>query len=452
MRRGLKLVLVTLPLALVGAGILAFIIVRSPPPERNALAERATAVRVIVAQSQPVAPLLTGYGLVSPARTFEAIAEVGGTAEYVNPSLEKGAIMSADDVLLRLSPADFNLAIAQARANLRAAEARLAELAVSEENLKSALAIENDTLALKTTDLERAESLFAGGTSSQAARDAARATHLAQRQKTLAVESSLALLPTQRAAQVEQIALHQASLEAANLNLARTELVLPFAARVASVSVETGQFVRAGQTIAQFDGVEAAEVEARLSVADLLRLLQATQPEAAALATDPSAMTAVIRGLGLSANVQLRIGQDVLEWPATVERISDTIDQMSGTIGVIVRVETAYSGARPGSRPPLTKGMFVAVTLSAPPVTAFLVPRSALWDGRLMVADADDRLQFVPVNPRLFQGELALVDAGLEQGARVVVSAPSPVMAGMLLDVTEDTDLAARLQDAGQVE
>lgn len=452
MRSGLKLVLITLPLALAGLGVLAFIVSRSPPPERNPLAERATAVRVIVAQRQAVAPLLTGYGLVTPARTFEAIAEVGGIADFVNPSLERGAIMTAGDVLLRLSPADFSLAIAQARANIRAAEARLAELAVSEDNLKAALAIENDTLVLKSTDLERAESLFAGGTASQATRDAARAAYLAQRQKTLTVESSLALLPTQRAAQLEQIAVHQASLEAATLNLARTELVLPFAARVASVSAEARQFVRAGQVIAQFDGIEAAEVDVQLSVADLLELLQATQPDLAALATDPSAMTEIIRELGVLANVQLRVGTGVLEWPAKVERIADAIDQKTGMIGVIVRVETAYTGAKAGSRPPLTKGMFVAVTLSAPPVTGFLVPRSALRDGRLMLADADDRLQFVPVSTRMLQGELALVDAGLEPGARVVVSTPSPVMSGMLLDVTEDTASTAGLQDAGQME
>lgn len=452
MRSGLKLALVTLPLALVGFGILAFIVVRNPPPERNELAERATAVRVIVAKSQAVSPHLTGYGIVTPARTFEAIAEVGGTAEYVNPSLEKGAILPAGDILLRLSPADFAVAIAQARANIRAAEARLAELSVSEENLKAALSIENDTLALKTTDLERAESLLAAGTASQAARDAAQAAYLAQRQKTLAAKSSLDLLPTQRAVQVEQIALHHASLEAAELNLARTELRLPFAARVASVSVEVGQFVRAGQVIAHFDGIEAAEVQAQVSVADLLELLRTVRPEAAVLPTDPSAMTEVIRGLGLSANVQLRVGQEVLEWPAAVERISDTIDQKTGTIGVIVRVDSAYSSANPGSRPPLTKGMFVAVTLTAPPVMGFLVPRTALRDGRLMLADAGDRLQFIPVNPRMVQGELALVDAGLEEGTRVVVSAPSPIMAGMLLNVTEDTALMARLAKTGQAE
>jgi len=73
-------------------------------------------------------------------------------------------------------------------------------------------------------------------------------------------------------------------------------------------------------------------------------------------------------------------------------------------------------------------------------------------DGRLMLADADARLQFVPISPALLRGEFALIAAGRERGARVVVSAQSPAMAGMLLDVTEDTTLTARLQDAGQVE
>ncbi len=128
------------------------------------------------------------------------------------------------------------------------------------------------------------------------------------------------------------------------------------------------------------------------------------------------------------------------------------MDQKTGTIGLIVRVDTAYSSASPGSRPPLTKGMFVAITFSAPPVTGFLVPRSALREGRLMLADADDRLQFVPVNPRMLEGEMALVDAGLVAGSRVVVGAPTPAMEGMLLDVTEDTALMTRLARPVQAE
>ncbi len=257
---------------------------------------------------------------------------------------------------MRLSPVDFNLAIAQANANIRAAEARLAELAVSEANQTAALEIEKQALALKAADLERAETLFAGGTIPQTVRDTARTAHLAQRQKVQAVESTLALLPTQRAVQTEQIAVYQASLETAKLNLERTELTLPFAARVASTSVEVGQFVRVGQTAAVLDGIEAAEVEAQVSIAALRNLMQSTRISADAVAIDPSMMTEALRHLGLSAEVHLRLGQDVLSWSASVDRISDTIDQKTGTLGVIVRVDTAYSGAGAGQTPAADQG------------------------------------------------------------------------------------------------
>lgn len=445
MKNALKLVFVTLPLVAVGAGVLAYIVATKPPPERIALAERATPVRVITARTQTVTPSIVGFGLVNPSRTFEAIAQVGGTVDYVNPNLQKGAILPAGLVLMRLSPVDFNLAIAQSNANIRAAEARLAELTVSEANQTSALEIEKQALALKAADLERAETLFENGTIPQTVRDTARTAHLAQRQKVQAVESTLALLPTQRAVQVEQIAVYEANLETARLNLERTELTLPFAARVASTSVEVGQFVRAGQTVAVLDGIEAAEVEAQVSVAALRRLMQTTRPNSEMLAFDPSMMSEVIRQLGLTADVQLRLGQDALSWPASVDRISDTIDQKTGTLGVIVRVDTAYSGAEPGERPPLTKGMFVEVTLEAQPVSGIVVPRNALRDGKLSVVDGDNRLQMVPVSYDLVQDGVALISDGVEEGARIVVSAPSPAMPGMLLDASDDIDLMERL-------
>jgi len=152
----------------------------------------------------------------------------------------------------------------------------------------------------------------------------------------------------------------------------------------------------------------------------------------------------------LRAEVHLRLGQQILTWPAKVDRISDTIDQKSGTLGVIVRVDTAYSGAEPGKRPPLTKGMFVEVDLTAPPLEGIVIPRSALRDGKVMLVDPDSRLLTVQVTPRLVQDEIALIDKGLEPGSKVVVSALSPAVEGMLLNTTQDKALEARLALAGQ--
>lgn len=450
MKPGLKLLLVTGPLVVVGALVLGNIASNKVQPGRIDPVERATAVRVIEAKEETLRPSLTGYGLISPSRTYDAIAQVGGTAEFVNQNLRKGEILRGGAILLRLSPEDFNLAIAQARANIRAAEAKLAEMAVSEQNQRAALEIEEDTLALKATDLARSESLFASQAISQSVLDGARAAHLAQSQKVLNIQGALNLLPTQRAAQTEQIAAHQASLTSAELNLARSELRLPFDARVALAGVQQGQFVKAGQTIASFDGIEAAEAEAQVSLSDLSALLGEARAQAGLSVLDAEVMSSVLKSLGIEAVVRLRLGDEIVEWPAELDRLSDVIDPRSGTLGVIVRVENAYRGASDALRPPLTKGMFVEVELTAPAVSGVMIPRSAIDQGRVLLADADDRLRVLEVSPTLMQGEIALIKAGLLQGSRVVVSRPRPIIPGMLLATTLDEALMETLNEAAQ--
>lgn len=452
MKNVFRMILITLPIAAIGAVVLVFLVSNRPPPAQVEIAERATTVRVVAAQIHPVSPSVTGFGLVSPARSFEAIAQVAGRVEYLNPELSKGGILPKDAVLLRLSPEDFNLAIAQARANIRAAEAKLNEIAVSERNQIAAMALEQQALDLKAADLARAENLFRGGTVPQNRVDAARAAHLAQAQKVLSIESTLALLPTQRDVQVEQIAVYKASLETAKLNLARTELTLPFAARVASVSVELGQFVRAGQTAVVLDGIKTAEVEAQVAIAGLYKLLQAMDLNVAASAANPSLMTQMLRGLGLGAEVTLSLGEETVVWTAKLDRISETIDPKTGMAGLILQIDNAYAGALPGQRPPLTKGMFVKATLSAAPINGIVIPRNALRNGEVLVADQDDRLRSIPVVTKLVQGEIAVLSEGLEPGARVIVSDPSPVIPGMLLNVVEGSDLMADLAATGRVQ
>jgi multidrug efflux pump subunit AcrA (membrane-fusion protein) len=444
-----KTVFLTLPLVALGGAFLAYTVANKPPPERREIGERVTVVRGVTARVLGFTPGVTGYGVVRPARTWDAIAQVGGTADFVNPDLHKGAILPAGAVLLRLSPADFNLAIAQARANIGAARAKLDEIAVSEANVKSALAIEKEALGLKEAEMARIDKLFASGTASQTVRDNTRAAYLGQRQKVQSLESSLALFPTQRTVQTRQIELYRANLETAELNLGRTELVLPFAARVAAVSVETGQFVRVGQTTASMDGVGAAEVEAKISLADLRALLGSVRPGGAIPAFAPTEISRVLRGIGLKVVVKLQVGPEVIEWPAVVDRLSDAIDQNTGTVGVIVRVEDAYSAVDAGRRPPLTKGMFVEVGLTAPAVDGIVLPRTALRDGVVMIADAESRLKAVPVAAALVQGGRVLLRAGLEEGARVVVSRPNPLVEGMLLDWVADSDLEAEMTDGG---
>ncbi|VAW19328.1 hypothetical protein MNBD_ALPHA11-1630, partial [hydrothermal vent metagenome] len=345
-----KLLLMTLPIVALGVGFVALTISNKPAPVQEELAERAVSVRVIEARFAAIAPQASGFGLIAPARTYEAIAQVTGTILYINPLLRKGDILPEGALLVRLSDSDYKLAAAQARANIRSAEAKLAEIEVSEDNLEAGLAIEEESLTLKELELERLRKLFETGTASQASREGARAAYLAQLQKVQNLRNSLALLPTQRQVQTEQIAVHQATLATAELNIDRTELRLPFAARVDAVEVEIAQLVRNGQTVAKFDGINAAEVEAQIPASDMQTLFRQYEDETSGIALAPSELNKLLAELPISAQIVLKLGLQDIVWPATLDRISNSIDQKTGTMGVILRVDNAYSAAQLGTR------------------------------------------------------------------------------------------------------
>jgi len=448
MRNGLKLLFLTLPIVAVGAGYLVWTLQTKSPPVQVDISARAFPVRVVAATEAAIAPVVIGYGLVAPAETFEAIAQVSGIVEWVNPELDRGAFLPAGAELLRLADDDFTLAVAQAEANIRAAEAKLAELVVSQSNQQAALEIERDVLALKATDLDRAEVLLEGGTRAQSAVDTARTALFAQRQKVQSIESTLALIPSQRAGLEANIMNSRAARDLARLNLDRTILTLPFAARVAQVSVEEGRFLRSGEVAAMLDGTAQAEVAAQVPVAELRRLLRASAPDATAYAADPTAMTALLQKLELDAEVRLDLGDEVLTWPGRVDRVSDTIDPKTGTLGVIVVVDEAYARATMGERPPLTKGMFVEVAISGLPVVGLAVPRSALRDADLMISDSHDKLERRSVQVGLEQDDIALITDGLRPGEAVVVSDLIVPVPGMLLAPEIDEALTAALEAA----
>jgi hypothetical protein len=116
-------------------------------------------------------------------------------------------------------------------------------------------------------------------------------------------------------------------------------------------------------------------------------------------------------------------------------------------MGVVVAVDDPFEKVVPGQRPPLSKGMFVEVVLSAEPQRPMVVlPRAAVRDGRVLLADADDRLQRRPVEVAFSQDGVSALAAGVEPGERVVLSDLTPAVSGMRLRPEVDAAAAARLE------
>ncbi len=443
----MKRKLLILPPIAIGIAVLAFFIAQREPPERKPLSERATPVRAIVVTESEIIPRVIGYGTVQPSKVWEAVAQVSGEAVYVHPDFKKGAILEAGTEIVRISPSDYELAIAQAEANIRSTDASLRELAVSEENTRRSLGIEQRSLQIRETELDRTSQLRARGTVSQSAVDEQTRAVLAQRKNVQDLQNALRLIPTQRAVQQEQRAVYEAQLASARLDLARTRIVLPFTARIAEANVEATQFIQVGQTTGVADEIETAEIEAQIPISRCRMLARTAIQGEVETGITAATLQRFIKRMGFEVIVRLRSGDQVPEWPGRFARISDTIDPKTRTIGVIAAVDGAYRKATPGRRPPLTKGMFVEIELRARALPAGLtVPRSALRAGRLYIADAQDTLEIRPVTVGLYQGDIATISEGLAAGERVVVSDLTPAIGGMLLDVREDKQLADKIR------
>ncbi len=440
--------LLFLPPVLIGIMVIVWMASGRQGPEKKPPTETARAVRIIAAEPMRLVPRVTGYGSVYPGTVWNATAQVAGEVVYVHPDLKKGAILPAGTEIVRISPADFLLAVSQAQANIRSAEARLAEIEVTETNTTDLLAIEKRGLALRNSELARKQDLLKRGTVARAALELEQRETLSQRKKVQDLENTLRLLPTQRAVQQEQIAVYKSQLDSAQLNLARTSIVLPFDAKIASVGAEEKQYVAVGGALVTADSLDVAEIEAQMPIAPFRAMVRAADPGGLPGGFTPQSFATLMDAFGFAATVRLRSGNDVVEWPARFARISDTVDPKTRTIGAIVAVDGAYANATPGRRPPLTKGLFVEIEIRTRAREAtIVVPRAALHDGSVYVANAASRLEIRPVTVGLLQGDLAVIDKGLAPGARVVVSDLMPAVSGMLLAPEPDADELARLKD-----
>ncbi len=446
--------LLILPPILIGVAVFMYMKSKRVELAPQAASEVAQIVRVIEAKKMPVVPVVRGFGAVTPGKSWVATSRVSGEIIEVYPGLKKGSIVDAGTVIIKISPVDYDLAIAQAKANIRSTEARIAELGVNVENTKALLELEKQTLDISNKELSRQKKLVKQGTVSRASYDKVIRDTVNQRKKVLDLQNKLRLIPTQLSVQQEQKAVFESQLEAAKLNLDRTQIKIPFTARISSVNAEIAQFAQPGQTLAKADGVEKAEIEAQIPIDRFFSLIAAAAGNGVPKGLNSKSLDKMIETLGLKVSVVLQAGKAKIKWKARFARISDSIDPKTRTIGIIAVVDGAYTKAQPGKRPPLSKGLFVEVEVSARAVgTHFVVPRLALRAGQLLVVDKDNRLAFRDVVTGFEQGDIVTVTKGLNEGDKVIVSDISPAIAGMLLEPQIDVVLEKRIKaDASGVD
>lgn len=330
--------------------------------------------RVITVKTGPHPVTITGQGTVRPIREIRLVSQVSGKIVHVSSALVNGGAFNNGDLLLRIDPADYQIAVTLARARVKDSES------------KHHLAVEESAVARQEWMQLRAGS----------------------------DPPPLVAKEPQLAAAQAKLDADRAELQKAQLQLARTHLTAPFDGRVSDKSVDIGQYVTPGQTLAVLYDTAAAEIVVPM---EDKKLFWFQVPGFTPQATD-----------GSEAEVQAHVAGRELSWPGQVVRVQAKLDEHTRMINVVVRVEKPYA-----VKPPLAAGLFAIVKIKGRVIeNAALIPRSALRPGgTVWVVDANGRLEFRRVVVARFSTRGVVIESGLASGEKVVISPIKAVTSGM---------------------
>lgn len=355
-------------------GFIAFVsVMGSLRPKIKPLTPEITPPTVFftTAQSGEVTLDVVVQGEVRPRTDINLTAEISGKIVRMSDKFVDGGAFNIGDMLVKIEDADYRVAVTSAKARLaqaeealrrEEAEARLAQRDYAELGASG----ESNELALRLPQLAQARAFY---------------------------ESA------------------EADLNAAQLNLARTEIKAPFKGRVRTRNAGVGQFVSPGAQIGRIFSTDVAEIRLSLTDNDLAKLgLPVAFVETKDEKGPPVVLSALLAG-------------KLHQWTARVARTDGAIDPATRQVSAIAVVEDPY-GAAADAGAPLAMGLFVDARISGRPIPeAIVLPRSALY-GRdtVYVIAAENRLEERRVEIVSTDRDTITIVAGVSSNERVVTS------------------------------
>ncbi len=283
----------TLPLLilLATAGIVAMLVLTRPSMAPVEQAEMEWPVKVAAARFKDLRPVLRLYGEIVAGRESELRALTPGPIVEVGENFREGGTVDQGELLLRVDPFDYEIALAELRAAAVEVEAQL---------------------RLKEQDMQRIEALFAEGNVS------------AQQRDTAVLELEMARAALERT---------QASVRRAERDLADTRLVAPYDGVLVDVAANLGRQLSTTDRVARIVDPTSLEVGFPLSNEQYGRLLS------------EGSLT------GRSVRIFWEIGETELEGEGRIERVGGEISAASGGIRVFAELldTSVETPLRPGA-------------------------------------------------------------------------------------------------------
>ena len=398
MRKVLLKGVLPLAIGLAGAAVYALLVGLSEPPRREEQPYKGPLVEVMNADPRAVEVVVEGQGTVQPGAQIELVPRVSGTVVWKSPQLERGGFFHQGDLLARIDPEDYELAVERMEADVAQARYRF-DLASGEAGV-----------ARREWELLNPASSGAGS----------------------APDSLVLHIPQLRAARAA-LAAAEARLKEARLQLARTRLLAPFDGRVRDTSLDAGQFVTQGRPVAQLYSIEKAEIVVPIADKDLawfdMSRLSMVEPAGEAGRLDPAP------DRGPLATVRGWYAGSRHSWRGRVVRVEGELDPRSRMAHLVVEVDDPYGAGET----PLVVGLFVDVAVAGRTVEGVrVVPRLVLRpDHSVWTVGAEGILRVRKARVVHSRKDEVLIRVDMESDESIVVSQLRGVTDGMRVRVAK---------------
>ncbi len=366
-------------LLVLGAATAGIVVINNTEPtaeQGGATRKSAALVETIAVERSRHRPRLVVLGTVEPAQEVILSPRVGGQVIELSPKFVPGGTVTKGEPLLRIDPADFDIALAMRQSELLQTEA--------------SLEIERGRQILAEKELA-----LLGETIDQANRDLVL--------RTPQIESIRA-----------EVKAAKAAVDQAKLDLQRTRVTAPFDAHILRRSVNVGSQVAPGDELAQLVGIDEYWIIASVPVRSL-RWVQF--PEA-----DGQGSPVTLRNPGT--------------WPAGAEREAQvtrmigTLDEQTRLARVLITVPDPL--ARNTDGPALILDTLIETHIEGRPIDEvvrldrdYVRERDTVWvlkDGKLDIREAEIVFR---------DADHAYIRAGLDDGDEVVTTTLATVAEGI---------------------
>lgn len=372
-----------------------------PDTPANPLPERVWVVEAARVAFADVRPELSLFGEVVAAREVALRALVAGPVQAVSERFVEGGTVEAGEVLVTIDPFDFEQDVAERKAELDEARARLAEMTSGLGGERAMLEEDRRQLELTRRDVERRQSLLGSAVSEKGLDDARLSLSRANTQRLLR-EQAIAALQARIDQQHAVIARTEAALARARRALEDTRLKAPFGGYLADTAAQPGEQLGRGERVARL--IDSSRLEVRFHLSDV---------------QFGRAFASLGTGERQAARVRWRIGDEVRGFDAVIDRIDSEIDPTTGGMTAFARIVDHGKEATGSLRP----GAFVEIMVPDRLYRQVArLPATALYGDDTVYAVVEGRLEPRAVELLRRDGETVLVVGEIAEGEQVVTT------------------------------